>query len=270
MSEALWVPDTQRCAASRLTAFMQQVEQEHRVAFGGDYFSLQDWSLANPALFWRALWDFCDVQADGSPEPVLLDGDCFPGARWFPEVRLNFAENLLRRRDDGTAIVSLLENGERRALSYAQLYRQVAALAAGLRGMGVRPGDRVAGFMPNVAETVIAMLAATSIGAVWSSCSPDFGINGVMDRFGQIEPKVLFAADGYYYNGRAHSSLERVAGIAEALPAIERVVLVPLVSEQPDISAIRGAVPFDQALDSSASDIESSKGDPMDLGEVIQ
>jgi acetoacetyl-CoA synthetase len=169
---------------------------------------------------------------------------------------LNFAENLLRHRDERTAIVSLLENGERRETSYAQLYIRVAQLASALQAQGVQAGDRVAGFMPNIEEAVIAMLAATSLGALWSSCSPDFGINGVMDRFGQIEPKILFAADGYYYNGKACDSLERLASIRKQIHSIEKVVVVPVLHQMPDVSAIEDSVLFADYLDDSASEVQ--------------
>jgi len=175
---------------------------------------------------------------------VVRDADKMPGASWFPDARLNFAENLLRRRGDATALVSLLENGTRKETTFDELYAQVAAIAAALRARGIEPGDRVAGFMPNVTETVVAMLAATSLGAVWTSCSPDFGFQGVMDRFGQVKPKVLFAADGYYYNGKAHYSLEKVRQIAEEIESLEQVVIVEIVEKAPDIEGISGGVLF--------------------------
>ncbi len=230
---------------------MAFAKQSCDLQLGPDYYSLHQWSVREPEQFWAAVWNYCEVIGDGPLAPVLLDAELFPGARWFPEVRLNYAENLLRRRDAKPALVSLLENGERREISYGELYHRVAQLAASLRAEGVVAGDRVAGFMPNIMETVIAMLASTSIGAVWSSCSPDFGINGVMDRFGQIEPKVLFAADGYFYNGKTCDSLARVASIVEQIASIERVVVVPLTCAAPDLSAIDKAVTFDEFLDDS-------------------
>ena len=222
MAKPLWSPGEERIAGAQITRFMGQVENSSGTSFGGDYFRLQEWSLANPEAFWSAVWDFTGVISSHRGNAVLEDGERFPGANWFPEARLNFAENLLRYRDERPALVSLLENGERREVSYADLYTRVAQLAAALRSQGVGPGDRVAGFMPNIIETVIAMLATASIGALWSSCSPDFGINGVMDRFGQIEPKVLFSADGYFYNGKICDSLQRLAEIAGRIDSIER------------------------------------------------
>jgi acetoacetyl-CoA synthetase len=255
----LWVPSPQRIADARLSAFIAFANKFYGLQLGPDYHSLHQWTVREPEQFWAAVWNYCDVIGDGPLDPVLLDGELFPGARWFPEVRLNYAENLLRRRDAKPALVSLLENGERRELSHTDLYRRVAQLAAGLRAMGVVAGDRVAGFMPNIMETVIAMLASTSIGAVWSSCSPDFGINGVMDRFGQIEPKVLFAADGYFYNGKTCDSLVRVASMVEQIASIERVVVVPMTYAAPDLSAIDNAVAFEDFLDTSACEIEFAR-----------
>ena len=167
---ALWTPTPARMAAARITEFMGQLESRGAGPFSGDYFALQQWALDHPELFWRAVWEYCHVTGEGELDPALEHPESFPGARWFVNTRLNFAENLLQRRDQHTALVSLLENGERRELSYADLYRRVAQLAASLRAEGVVAGDRVAGFMPNIEETVVAMLAATSIGAVWSSC----------------------------------------------------------------------------------------------------
>ncbi len=256
MTKPLWTPGGERIANAQITRFIDHVNRHCEAGLPGDYFTLQDWALANPEVFWGAVWDFSGVVAAERGDTVLADGDRFPGARWFPGARLNFAENLLRFRDERPALISLLENGERRALSHADLYRKVARLAAGLRARGIVPGDRVAGFLPNIEATVVAMLAATSIGATWSSCSPDFGINGVMDRFGQIRPRVLFAADGYYYNGKSHSSLERIAGIADRIDSIETVVVVPLISDSPDLAGIRDAITFDACLDQGATEIE--------------
>jgi acetoacetyl-CoA synthetase len=254
MAEPLWTPSGERIACSSLARFMLFVRERTGVQVGPDYFSLYDWSVAESEAFWSAVWDFCGVTASERGEVVLADGDRFPGARWFPQARLNFAENLLRYRDGHTALVSLREGGERRELSYAALYRRVASVAAALRRAGVAPGDRVAGFMPNIEETVVAMLAATSLGAVWSSCSPDFGLEGVLDRFGQIAPRVLFTADGYVYGGKACDSLERAGAIARSIDAVETVVVVPLLSDAPDCAAIPGAVLYEDLLEEAASE----------------
>ncbi|MEE8534914.1 MAG: AMP-binding protein, partial [Kiloniellales bacterium] len=237
MSEPLWRPSAERIAASNLSHFMAEVERRWGVATG-DYDALWQWSIEQPERFWQSLWDFAEVRAETRGQTVLADRDRLPGARFFPEARLNFAENLLRRRDDGEAIVFQGEQAIRRRLSWAELYDQVAGLAQALAAVGVTKGDRVVGFLPNMPETIIAMLATASLGAVWSSCSPDFGIRGVLDRFGQIAPKVLFTADGYFYNGTRHDSLARIAGIVAELTALEAVVVVPYTRDDPPVTAL--------------------------------
>ncbi len=256
MNKKLWTPGAERIAEAPITAFMGAVEREHGVAFNGNYQRLHRWSVEEPEAFWQAAWDFAGVEAFSRGDKVLENPDALPGARWFPQAELNFAANLLRYRGGQTALVSLLENGERRALSRDELYREVARVAAGLRAAGVQRGDRVAGFMPNIAETVVAMLATTSLGAIWSSCSPDFGINGVLDRFGQIEPKVLFAADAYYYNGRTCDCLERVRALCDEVASIETVVIVPLVGDRDIRGAHADAIAFDRFGDPAATQID--------------
>jgi acetoacetyl-CoA synthetase len=255
MAEPLWTPSASRIENAQITRFTTYVNERYDLALSG-FDALYQWSVDSDEDFWSAVWDFCEVVASQRGDAVLADGDKFPGAKWFPEARLNFAENMLRYRDDQIALVSLLENGARQEISYADLYTRVAQLAASLRAERVVAGDRVAGLMPNIAETVIAMLATTSIGAIWSSCSPDFGINGVMDRFGQIQPKVLFSADGYYYNGKTCDSLERLATIVERIDSLQKVVVVPVVSEQADIAGLGKAVLFDDYLDVSVSECQ--------------
>ncbi len=241
MDAPLWTPSPERVASANLTAFRQQVVDEWGVDVP-DYAALYRWSVDNIDKFWVSVWRFGGVVASREWDEALIDGDKMPGARWFTGARLNFAENLLRRRDERCAMVFRSETGLRRELSFAGLYDQVARLSRALRAEGVAPGDRVAAFMPNLPETAIAMLATTSIGAVWSSCSPDFGIRGAMDRFSQIKPKVLFTADGYFYNGKTIDSLERVRGILAELPEIARVVVAPYVTERPGIGRLRDAV----------------------------
>ncbi|WP_086479210.1 acetoacetate--CoA ligase [Oceanospirillum sanctuarii] len=237
MSAPLWQPSSQRIESSNLQHFIQQVNATQSLTLT-DYSDLYNWSIDKTEDFWSELWDFAGVIADKKSETVLENPEKMPGARWFPDSKLNFAENLLKFRDDRTAIVFRGEKGQRKSLTYNELYLQVAQYAAGLKKMGVVKGDRVAGFVPNCAETLIAMLATTSIGAVWSSCSPDFGINGVYDRFGQIKPKVLFTTDGYFYAKKTLDSLEKVSGILERLPEIEHVVVLPFVDENPDLSTL--------------------------------
>ena len=241
IEQPLWQPTAERIARSQLVQFTAFVQARFPEAEVSDYQRLHQWSITATEDFWRSIWDYCDVISSQSSERVVTDRDRMPGASWFPDARLNFAENLLRRRGDSTAIVSLLENGGRSEVSFDALYAQVAALSAALKSHGVVAGDRVAGFMPNVTETVVTMLAATSLGAVWTSCSPDFGFQGVMDRFGQVKPKVLFAADGYYYNGKSHDSLAKIRQLAEEIESLEHVVIVGLVSPTPNLSGIRGA-----------------------------
>ncbi len=245
---ALWKPGKDRIESAEITRFARFVESRYAHTQFADYERLYQWSISQPAEFWQAVWDFCNVKASASSADVLLDDDKMPGARWFPDAKLNFAENLLRQRDNSTALVSLLENGSRKATSYVELYQQVASLTAALQELGVQPGDRVAGFMPNISETVVAMLAASSLGAVWTSCSPDFGFQGVMDRFGQVQPKVLFAADGYYYNGKAHTALAKISDIAAQIGELVQVVVVPVLSESPDIGGIDKAVNYNDVL----------------------
>jgi acetoacetyl-CoA synthetase len=201
-----------------------------------DYGALYQWSIDEPQKFWKSVWDFGGIIAQRRGRVVLRNGDKMPGAQWFPEARLNFAQNLLRRHDDSAAIIFWSEDRIRRVLSHRELVEQVARLAQAMRAAGVSRGDRVAAYLPNMPETVIAMLATAAVGAVWSSCSPDFGAQGVLDRFGQIEPKVLFVVDGYFYNGKVHGCQQKLNEIATRLPSLQRVVVVPYVSSQPEIA----------------------------------
>ena len=251
----LWRPSAERMAASTLTAFMGRVERDHGVELHS-YDEVFAWSIDEMEAFWTAVWDFCGVIAETRGSVVLADGDRMPGARFFPEARLNYAENLLRRRDEADAMVFWGEDKVKRRVSYRALHEQVSRLAQALTEAGVQPGDRVAGFMPNMPETVIATLAASAIGAVWSSCSPDFGVQGVLDRFGQIEPKVLFCPDGYFYNGKTIDSLARVREFAAELPSVRRIVVVPYVKPAPDVSGIDRALTYgDFIAPFSAGDI---------------
>ncbi|GLT20967.1 acetoacetyl-coenzyme A synthetase [Zoogloea oryzae] len=235
----LWVPDAARIADANITAFTRQAEARWNRSFA-DYAALHAWSIDQPAEFWTSIWEYGEVKGSRG-EVVLEDGDRMPGARWFPGARLNFAENLLRQRDDSDALVFWGEDRVHNRLSHGDLYRQVAHFAAALKDMGVEPGDRVAAWMPNLPETIVVMLAATSVGAIFSSASPDFGVQGVLDRFGQIEPKVLVAVDGYYYNGKIVDCLDRLAAITDGLPSVKRVVVVPYVHAKHDLSHVHHA-----------------------------
>ena len=255
MNEILWTPGQDRVAATAMNQFRVLAEQKSGRTLA-DYNALWSWSVEDREGFWSLLWDYCEVRASERGGAILENGDAMPGARWFPEARLNHAENLLRRRDGDEAIVCWRENGTRSVLTFAQLYDRVAALRAWLQAQGVEEGDRVAGFLPNLPETIAAMLATASLGAVWSSCSPDFGTRGVLDRFGQIEPKVLICADGYFYGGKSFDSRPRVAEILADLPSVVAVVVVPYVEDAPDLSALPKAVSWGQATtDVPAGDI---------------
>ena len=245
MSDVLWRPSPEQVANANLTRFAAMARERHGVS-AGDYAALHRWSIEDRAAFWSAVWDYGTVIGDRGDGPVLVDGDRMPGARWFPGARLNFAENLLRRRDDAPGIVFRGEDRVRRSLSFGELHDAVSVLAQALRAAGVEKGDRVAGYLPNMPEAVIAMLATASIGAIWSSASPDFGVQGVVDRFGQIAPKVLFSADGYFYGGRRHDSIDRLAPVAAQVPSIERIVVVPYTTTAPDVAAVEKAVPLDE------------------------
>jgi acetoacetyl-CoA synthetase len=240
MTHPLWIPPVERIEQAGITEFSRMAARRHDVLLD-TYADLHRWSVEHSADFWTGVWDFCGVIAETRGDVVVENYEKMPGARWFPEARLNFAENLLRRRDDSPAIVFRGEDRVRRTLSWNELYQSVSCLAQALRAAGVGPGDRVAAYLPNVPEAVIGMLAATSIGAVWSSCSPDFGVQGVLDRFGQIEPKVLIGANGYFYNGKCHDSLEKLAKIGEQLPTVTRLIVVPYTSPRPEISSIENA-----------------------------
>jgi acetoacetyl-CoA synthetase len=235
MGEPIWRPSAERIAASNLTRFAAFAHDKHG-APAGDYAALWRWSVEQRERFWTAMMEFGGVLHTPGTAPVLQHRDRMPGAVWFEDTRLNFAENLLARDDDHPALVFCNERGTRRELTYHELRIEVGRVAAGLRELGIGPGDRIAGFVPNLPESVVAMLAATSLGAAWTSCSPDFGINGVLDRFGQVAPRVLFTADGYFYNGKTIDSLAPVRGVLEKLPSVERVVVIPYVSETPDLA----------------------------------
>ena len=255
MSRLLWTPSPERIAGANLTRFTDTVNREHGLSLAG-YDALYDWSIAHIPDFWEAVWRFTGIR-HSKPYTSVLEDPKMPGATWFKGARLNFAENLLRYRDDRPALVSVREGGEVAArLTYAELFDQVTRVAGFLRRAGVKTGDRVAGYLPNCHETVVAMLAAASLGAVWSSCSPDFGFKSVLERFGQIEPKVLFAADGYRYHGRNYDTLPRVAEVARGIESLTHVVIVPFVGEKPDISQVPRALPWAEVLDDPSESIE--------------
>ena len=252
MAQPVWSPRASQIRDAQMTAFMR-FARECGADGVLDYPALYRWSVEQPAQLWPAIWKWFDVVCDerkhGDPwDDVVIGLDRMApphpelGPRWFTGARLNFAENLLRHRGPEAAVIAWNERGCYRTISFDELRDEVAQVARAMRAMGVVRGDRVAGFLPNVPEAAIAMLAAASIGALWSSCSPDFGVKGVLDRFGQIEPKLLFSADGYRYAGKEIDCLERVREIVDGLPSLERVVVVPYLTPDPDARLIRRAI----------------------------
>jgi acetoacetyl-CoA synthetase len=221
----LWIPDKKRVQNSQMNQFITYVNKQFNYHFA-DYPALYRWSIENPAQFWGEFWYYSGIKYDKVFDRVVDDPKRMPGAKWFQGARLNYAENLLQFRDDRVAIIFRGENGIERRITFKELYDESHRVAEGLKRLGIKKGDRVAAFMPNIPETVIAMLATASIGAIWSSSSPDFGIKGVLDRFTQIEPKVIFAADGYSYSGKWFDSQEKLKGILDKLPTVKHVVMV--------------------------------------------
>ncbi len=238
--QPIWTPSAERVAGANITRFMACVNARHELRLTS-YGELYAWSVEQPGAFWSELARFADLRAEWGEGPALEPGRRMQDARFFPTARLNFAENLLRFRDRQPAIVFRNERGMRREICYLELHEEVARIAAGLREAGVGIGDRVAALLPNLPETAIAMLATASLGAIWSSCSPDFGAASVLDRFGQIAPKVLFTADGYFYGGKTLDSLGPIAHVLANLPSIQRVVVVPYASTEPALERLGGA-----------------------------
>ena len=246
-NKPLWVPDQARIEQANLTRFAREAIGRWNLGLN-NYPDFYRWTVKQPEQFWQSVWSFCGVIASDRGTRVVADREKMPGARWFPEAKLNFAENLLRRRDHAPALVFWGEDKVRRRVTYADLYAQVSRIAGALRAAGVKRGDRVVGYLPNTPEAIMATLAAASVGAVWSSCSPDFGVQGVLDRFGQIEPTVLFASDGYWYNGKAVDTLGKTREIADRLPSLRRVVIVPYVEACPQITGIPSAQLLEEFL----------------------
>ncbi|WP_095179761.1 acetoacetate--CoA ligase [Pseudomonas sp. Irchel 3F6] len=238
MSDILWQPDTQRIAGSRMDAFRRDINQRHSLKLDG-YPALHQWSIDQRPAFWQAIVDFFDIRFHTQPDAVLREGAEMPSAEWFPGATLNFAEHLLRRRDDAVAVIAVAENGQREQLTWAELAEQVAGFQASLRAAGVGRGDRVAACMPNTWQTLVAMLATTSLGAIWSCSSPDFGTHGVIDRFGQIEPKVLLTCAGYQYAGKTLDQTAKLNEILAQLPSLQQLIIVPYARPQARIEDYR-------------------------------
>ncbi len=233
----LWRPSKDAMHQTALFDFMQQAAAQHGIA--DNYHALYQWSIDQRADFWELVWKFTEIKSSRRWDEVLQNADAMFDAKWFVGSRLNFAENLLRYRDRQTAIIFRGENGSTKQLNYRELYTEVVRVSECLKDLGVKVGDRVAGYLCNTPETVIAMLASASIGAIWSSCSPDFGVKGVLERFAQIKPKVLFAVDGYHYNGKQIDVLDSVVEVANHIHGIEQVIIVPFVNSSPDLSSLQ-------------------------------
>ncbi|MGM0524831.1 MAG: acetoacetate--CoA ligase [Pseudomonadota bacterium] len=257
-TERLWQPSADTIADARMTDFLQQVNSQQQQALA-NYHDLYQWSVDNDETFWSMIWDYFAVVGDKG-DTVVTDKDKLPGAKWFPNAQLNFAENLLRDRDDKVALIFRGENGARQQLTYSELYQQVAQFAEALKQRGVEKGDRVAAMMPNCIETIVGMLATTSLGAVWSSCSPDFGVQGVLDRFGQVEPKVMLTVDGYFYNGKNLNIKDKVSDIMAELPSVECLVVVNF-SDQSDRISNDKMVSWENFIDNSATNIDFVRTD---------
>ncbi len=255
MLKKLWEPSEERIKSTNMYRFMTLVNEKFNQDFN-EYAPLWEWSVNHLEDFWDTAWKFLEIKYSAPYLKAVENPDKMPGAKFFPGAKLNFAENLLRFRNDRTALIFRGEDEVRKTLTYNELYDQVAKTASALKAMGVQKGDRVVGFVPNMPESIIAMLSAVSLGAIWSSCSPDFGIKGVLDRFGQTRPKVLFTADGYYFKGKPLDSLQRIAGIVKELPSIEKIVVIPYVSAAPDISILDNAVHLEDFQDHTATEIE--------------
>jgi acetoacetyl-CoA synthetase len=246
-AEKLWEPPAELVERARMTEFMRWLERERGLRFAG-YHELWQWSVDDLEAFWAAIWDFFEVRADGDCERVLSSRE-MPGAEWFASTSLNYAEHVFAGKDEAEpAILHASELRELEELSWGALRAQVAAVATGLRGLGVERGDRVVAYLPNIPEAIVAFLATASIGAIWSSCSPDFGSASVIDRFAQIEPKVLFAVDGYRYGGKDFDRREVLAELQAAMPSLERTVVLPYLDDDPDLSPLRDAARWDELL----------------------
>ena len=246
--ELLWTPSTDAVERSNMTRYMRWLKTERGLDFGGDYHALWRWSVDELEDFWASIWDYFEVRAS-TPYDRVLPGREMPGAEWFTGARLNYAENLLAGKpDDRLALQHASELRELDALTWGELREQVARAASALRGLGVAPGDRVVAYLPNIPETLVAFLATASIGAIWSSCSPDFGPGSVIDRFAQIEPKVLVCVDGYRYNGRDFDRRDVVADLLAAMPSVDNTVVLPYLDPDPDVAAFRNPIAWDELL----------------------
>ena len=247
MNKLLWSPTTNEIKNTQAWGFIQEVNQEFKAKLT-NFHELYQWSCEFPESFWDLFWRYASIIAERNPTEVLKNGDDFLDSKWFPDAKLNFAKNLLSERSDNPAIVFWAEDKQKSSLSHLELYRQVARLSFWLKQNGVKKGDRVAGFLPNMPETVISMLATASLGAVWTSCSPDFGVQGVLDRFGQVKPKIFICVDGYYYNGKEFDCLEKNQKIVSQLPTVENTLLVRFVNNSSEFLDLSQSFFFDEII----------------------
>lgn len=255
MRKPLWIPSEEWKRKANITRFMAMAAERHGMKMD-TYADLYNWSIERIPDFWAAVWDFVGIRASRGYDEVVRDMGRYPGTKWFPGARLNFAENLLRYRDERLAFVFRGEGGRSASMTYSVLYNSVARLAKALRVCGIVPGDRIAAYMPNLMETAVAMLATTSAGAVWSSCGTELGAGAVADRLGQIGPKILFTVDGQFYKGKTVNVLQNVENVAEKIPSLEKIVVVPFVSERPDITKLKDAVLWNDFVSEQADVIE--------------
>ena len=249
----MWQPTEEQINNSQMMDYMQLVNQKFGLSLK-KYSQLYDWSIEKAEDFWGSFWEYSQIIHHSPYSQVVDDLGKMPGAKWFDGATLNFAENLLRYRDDKIAILFQGEDGTQSSLTYKELHDQVSRLARSMREMGIVKNDRVAGFMPNIPETIITMLATASIGAIWSSCSPDFGIKGVLDRFQQIEPKLIFAADGYLYNGKTIDCLSKLKKILMDLPSIKKIIIVPFAGDS-NTNVIKNSMLWNDFLHKDSGDI---------------
>lgn len=248
MTHPLWTPSPERVKNANVFPFIAKINSDWGTALSNTD-DLSNFSITEMEKFWRSLVEHAELNGETWAGPEIVDKDKLPGAKWFPQARFNYAENLLKRRDDADAFVFWGEDKVKRRMSFKTLHDQVSSVALALIKIGVGKDDKVAGYLPNLPETIIAMLAASSIGAIWSSCSPDFGVQGVLDRFSQIKPKVLFCANGYHYNGKTHDSLDKVEEIADLLPTVETIIVINYLDLPSDLSGINNAQNWEDVLD---------------------
>ncbi|WP_281613020.1 acetoacetate--CoA ligase [Flammeovirga sp. SubArs3] len=250
--QKLWTPSNQQIEQSRLFDFNKTFLKTDNY----NYHELHHQSIKESEKFWSTIWDFCDVKGEKGQPPYQIVHEHISKSEWFPTASLNYAENLLKRRDNKIALVGRLENGDRKTLTYKEVYQKVAQLSHQLKQDGVEKGDRIAGFVPNCIEAIIAMLATSSIGAIWTSCSPDFGFQGVLDRFGQVAPKVLFTANAYSYNGKVHECLKKVDELHQAVPSIEKIIVFDFIDQDVSLEDYPYAVRWNTYLDNHAKEVD--------------